>query len=399
MRILVVCQHYWPEAFQVTEVAEAFAADGHEVAVLTGLPNYPSGIIPEEYKRGRNREQKRNGVTIVRAPLLPRRRGPLGLAVNYYSFSLSAKGIARRLPEGFDVVMAYQLSPVMMMAPAVEYAKMHAVPLLVYCCDLWPESMKVILGDRFGFLLEHYRKVSGRLYRAADAVAVQSPAFVDYLSQTHGIPRSKMRFVPQFATGSDSLVPVQPHDGVNFVITGNIGRAQDMPTILTAFSLMKHTDGVRLHVVGEGPCLEESKELAIALGISDRVVFYGRRPVEEMPAFYAMADAFVIALDGSSWVGTTIPARLQGYMSAGRPVLAAIDGGAADVIAESACGAAVPAGDSVALACLLDRFLADPLVFSECGLRGRCYFEERFDKARYMASLYAMMDEMIEENK
>ena len=66
MKVLVVCQHYWPENFRVTEICEALVQRGHQVTALVGLPNYPTGVIPDEYRRFRNRRQQRNGVEIRR---------------------------------------------------------------------------------------------------------------------------------------------------------------------------------------------------------------------------------------------------------------------------------------------------------------------------------------------
>lgn len=397
MRILVTTQHYWPETFQVIDFAEALVAAGHEVTVLTGLPNYPAGVVPEQYRHGRNRRQERNGVSIERAWLVPRGSDALRLAVNYYSFAMSASRLARKLEGRFDVVIAYQTSPVMMVEPGVAYSRKHRVPLIIYCCDLWPESMKVMLGNRFKGLLSHYSKVSKRLYGAADAIAVQSPAFIDYLSSVHSIPRERIRYVPQFSTGSSDYVDPVPHSGVNFVISGNVGRAQDMPVVLRAVSKMGVEKGFAVHVVGTGPCLDESIALAGELGISDRVVFHGRRPVEEMPSFYATADAFILALDGSSWVGTTVPSRLQGYMAAGRPVLAAINGGARSVIEESGCGFCVAAGDEDGLAKLLERFVRDPSICSGFGERAHAYFEGHFGKERYVESMIGLADDLCKD--
>lgn len=400
MKILITTQHYWPETFQITDFAEALASAGHEVTVLTGLPNYPSGVVPEEYRRGRNRSQSRNGVSIKRAWLIPRGNDPLKLAVNYYSFALSSSRLAKKLNESFDVVIAYQTSPVMMVSPGVAYAKRHRVPLIIYCCDLWPESMKVMLGNRFKLVFVHYAKVSKRLYATADAIAVQSPSFIDYLSSKHAIARDRIRFIPQFATGSSDYVEPRSHSGINFMISGNIGRAQDMPVVLQAIAKMRTVDAdFTLHVVGAGPCLEESISLAKKLGVDNHVVFYGRRPVEQMADFYAITDAFVLALNGSSWVGTTIPSRLQGYMAAGRPIFAAINGGAKEVIEESGCGLVVSAGDSDGLAVLLDQFIADPSLYAECGKRAHDYFEVKFNKENYVKSMCDLATELCESRK
>ncbi|OUO91811.1 hypothetical protein B5F40_02975 [Gordonibacter sp. An230] len=398
MRILAVCQHYWPEDFQVTAVCEDLAARGHDVTVLAGLPNYPSGVVPPEYRRGGRRREERGGVSIVRAWEVGRRPGALGLAANYYSFALSAKRLAGRLDDGFDVVFAYQLSPVMMAVPAVAYKRLHGAPLLLYCCDLWPESMKVMIGERFPWLLERYRRVSKEIYAAADVIAVQSSAFCEYFERVHSISGEAVRYVPQFASdeylGED--FSREPSDRVNLVLMGNMGRAQNLPVVVSAFARMRNRDRATLHLVGDGACLGQAKRLAAELGVGEDVVFHGRRPYSEMPRYYRMADACVLSLSGDSWVGATLPSRLQGYMAAGKPVLAAIGGGARWVIEESGCGRAVDPGDVEGYASIMDEFVEGRSAFDGCGERGRAYFAEHFTRARHVDAIEGMLEELAE---
>jgi len=118
MKILVICQHYWPEPFQITEICEELVARGHEVTAVVGLPNYPSGVIPIEYKHFRNRNQVKNGVHINRCFEVGRKNSKLGLAINYCSYMFSACHKVLWLKHDYDVVYAYSTSPVLMSLPA-----------------------------------------------------------------------------------------------------------------------------------------------------------------------------------------------------------------------------------------------------------------------------------------
>lgn len=117
MRILVVTQYYWPEYFQVTYECEELVRRGHSVTVLTGLPNYPSGSIQRDYRWGRNRRQRKNGVDIIRVPLIARGKNPLRLALNYHSFAWFSSRIIHKLPRNYDVVYVPEVSPVTMIEP------------------------------------------------------------------------------------------------------------------------------------------------------------------------------------------------------------------------------------------------------------------------------------------
>lgn len=399
MKVLVVSQYYWPEHFQVTDECEELVARGHEVTVLTGLPNYPSGRIPKEYRKGQNRRQEKAGVKIIRAGLIERGSNPMQLALNYHSFAFAASRLVSSLESDFDVVYVPEISPVTMIEPAVRYKKMHNVPLLVYCCDLWPESLKNILGNRFGFIVKLYQGISRRLYCSADIVAVQSPAFLDYMEMIHGISRKDMTYLPQFA--DDSYLNKEfkaDHIGINFLVMGNMGKAQDIPVVLNAISMMPSEFQFTVHFVGEGSFLSQACTLAEELNLGSRAVFHGRRPYDEMPQFYGIADACILTLNGDSWIGTTIPSRLQGYMAAGKPILAAVNGGSAMVIRDSRCGKSVKAGDTKGLAALMQEFIANPEVFSGSGDNGKHYFASHFTKARHMDELENMLLALMERN-
>ena len=124
MKVLFVCQHYWPEQFQTTDICEELVRRGHDVTALVGIPNYPTGIVPEEYRMGRNREQTRNGVRIVRAEEVPRKPGVVGLAKNYWSYMSGADNRLHELESSYDIIFAYQISPVLMAEPAMRAKKL-----------------------------------------------------------------------------------------------------------------------------------------------------------------------------------------------------------------------------------------------------------------------------------
>lgn len=395
MRVLMVCQHYWPEHFQITEVCEELVARGHEVTALVGIPNYPTGVVPEEYRDGKNREQVRNGVRIVRCEEMPRKNGVLGLARNYLSYAASATRKVKGLGVSFDIVFAYQITPVLMAAPAARMRRRAGTPMILYCADIWPDAVKALLPERAGFLMPLVKAVSTRIYRASDAIATNSEAYIDCFEQVHGIDREKLSYVPQYAEDSylDMDLSAPPSSATRFLIMGNIGKLQDTLCALKAVELLKHRDDFLVHVVGTGSRIEECESYVREHGLASHVEFHGRRPFEEMPGFYRMADACLLTLNvpGAPWISSTLPSRLQGYMAAGKPILAAINGSASRVIAESGCGVSVAAGDSVALASAMEGFIDDKVRYESCGEAGRVYFKAHFTKQRYMDDIERLL--------
>ncbi len=402
MRILVFCQRYWPEQFQVTDICEGLASRGHEVTVVCGLPNVAvpegrQGRVMTSYRRGANRLQTRNGVRIVRAFEVGRRTGIVWRVANYYSYWKTALAAAERADGEYDVVFSYQLSPGMMAVPASEYAKKHGLPFYLYCCDLWPESLKATLGDRFPAVIEHYGRICRSAYLAADRIGVQSPSFEDYLVNYHGVDGDRVSFYPHFSTDGCISVPVEPHEGFNVVFMGNMGRVQGIQTMLDAMELLPTESGVTLHFVGDGVLLSEAKDRVASGDLRGRVVFHGRQPVERLKQYYSIADACILSLEGETLIGGTIPSKLQGYMSAGRAVIAAVSGGARWVVEESGCGIAVDPGDIAATAEAILTLANDQCLRVEMGERGRIYAEAHFTKAVYLDSLEKQLSCIVKE--
>ena len=397
MKVLFVCQHYWPEQFQTTDICEELVRRGHDVTALVGIPNYPTGIVPEEYRMGRNREQTRNGVRIVRAEEVPRKPGVVGLAKNYWSYMSGADNRLHELESSYDIIFAYQISPVLMAEPAMRAKKLFGAPVMLYCADIWPDAVKAMLPKKIEFLMPIIKVISTCIYRGADTIATNSSAYIDCFEQVHGINRSRCQYVPQYADDGylNMDLTAEPSEKIRFMVMGNIGKLQYLRVLMKAVDFLKERNDFELHIVGDGSVLEECKEFVVSHNLDNHVIFHGRHPVKKMPEFYRKADACVLTLHvpGAPWISSTLPSRLQGYMAAGKPVIAAIDGSAAKVIADSGCGASVAATDSMGLASLMEDFIDNRQKYEKCGDKGRDYFIRNFTRDRYMNKIESLLIE------
>ena len=411
MKILVVCQYYYPESFKVTDVCEALAADGHDVTVLTGLPNYPTGIVPDEYK-GKNsahRDEIVNGVRVVRCYERGRGKGAVNLALNYASFYFSAMRAVKKMPKDFDVVFSYQLSPVFMALPARWYKLKRKVPMFLYCSDLWPESLKVYIKGESNPVFKWVKGVSRKVYDAADSIATQSDVFVDYLNEVHEVPRDMLKYIPNFADEAYLKEEFTKADNgyVDLMFMGNIGVAQDLEDVTEGFAEAKKTiseSGIknclgddiklRLHIVGGGVRLDAIKELAKKLEIEESVIFYGQRPQEEMPDFYRKADACIVSLKADNKIGLTLPAKVQGYMAAGKPILGMINGSCMKVIDEAKCGYCVPAGDVDGFSKAIVDFAVKKTEYGILGENARNYFLANFRKDTHVKAIEEELEKL-----
>lgn len=358
MKILVVCQYYYPEPFRISDICEELAKRGHEVTVVTGVPNYPEGIIYDEYKRGKKRREIINGVKVQRCFTIGRRTGTIFRFLNYYSYAISSCLHINRMKELFDVVYVNQLSPVMMAYAGIRAKKKWKIPLIMYCLDLWPESL-VAGGIRKGSkLYQLFHRISKNIYRKADKLLVTSRMFSEYFEQQFGIEKEQISYLPQYAEEIFcASVEENTKDTIDLTFAGNIGTVQSVDTILKAAAVLKDKhENLRWHIVGGGIELENMKKLADELQLSN-VVFHGRRPVEEMPKFYAMSDAMLITMKDEPVLSMTLPGKVQSYMAAGKPILGAINGETSKVIAEAKCGYCCNAEDAAGLVQIVEEFV------------------------------------------
>ncbi len=388
MRILAVSQYYWPEPFNVSEICEELASRGHEVTVLTGLPNYPEGEYYEGYSAKGPLREAHNGVSILRVSDKPRHKGAIARVINYYSFAILGKAAARKLSNQFDVILAFTISPVMSAEPANVAAKHLGIPVINYVIDLWPECLLAGGVRRDSLAFKYYRGVSKRIYGGADSFLVTSPGFVPYLTNLLGRDINAV-FLPQFAEDSffddeETSVPDgYPTDKFNFTFAGNVGTAQSVDTIVRAAALTKSSEGLLFHIVGDGSELSHCKEIAGELSCNN-VVFHGRHDITEMPSFYAASDAMIASFADMPVLALTLPRKVQSYMAAGKPVIATAPGETRRVIEEARCGSVCDPENPEQLveAC---RSIAkiDSTEREAMGFRGREYCKEKYARDRF----------------
>ena len=385
MKLLVVCQHYFPEPFTLPDICKTLVDRGHEVDVITGVPNYPMGIIYEDYRHGKRREEIIDGVKVHRTFTIGRRNNVLFRMLNYYSFALSSSIYAAKQKKEYDAVLVNQLSPIMMACAGVKYKKKHGTRLVFYTLDLWPESL-IAGGIKRGSLIYRvFDRISRRLYRQADRILVTSRNFIPYLEKQHGIPKQRLAYLPQYAEDLFKPEDCPKKDTVDLTFAGNVGKMQSVNTIIEAAALLKDVECLRIHVVGDGSDLENCKAKAQALECTN-VLFHGRKPKEEMPAFYKSSDAMLVTMKDDPLISLTLPGKVQSYMAAGKPIIGAIGGEAAEVIRESGCGLACPPEDAEALAAGIRRFLEENTA-AVYGANARKYYDANFTKAHFIENL------------
>lgn len=397
-KILVVAQYYYPEPFRVTDICEELVKNGYEVKVVTCFPNYPEGEIYEGYTHLAHQDEVVNGVDVHRCSVIPRKHGIFFRMLNYYSFVRQATRYIRsndcvsKSGENFDLVFVNQTAPVLMAQPAISYSRKYHVPILMYTLDLWPEWLSGVGIGESTPPFQYYKHVSKKIYSAMDRIVVSSRAYTKRLYDRFNISQSKMEYLPQYAedlfTPSSLRTETQQ---TNLLFAGNVGVMQSLDTVIRAAKILAQ-DNVIIHIVGDGSELEHLKALQETLDVKN-VIFHGRHDVSEMPAFYEQADAMLVTLIANPSISLTLPGKVQSYMAAGKPIIAAADGETQLVIKDAKCGYFGPAEDAEELAGNIKLFINEDKA-QLLGKNARDYYEKNFSKAKFMQHFMRIVDEM-----
>jgi glycosyltransferase involved in cell wall biosynthesis len=404
VRILVVSQYFWPENFRVNDLVKEWVGRGHDVTVLTGIPNYPSGKVFEDYRSDPKAFENFFGARIVRVPMLPRGKGALSLILNYLSFVLGGSlwGPWRLRHVESDVIFVFEPSPVTVGLPAILLGKLKRAPVVFWALDLWPETLSAMGVVRSPRVLNWIGLMVRFIYNRCTLILGQSRGFLGSIAKYCSDPE-KIKYFPSWAEdvfSEDSVLPAPEvtyeQSRFNIVFAGNIGEAQDMPAVLDAIESLKENHDLRWIIIGDG---RKSKWLAAQIAkrnLHKNVTLVGRFPVERMPSFYAHADLLLVSLKRDPVFSMTIPGKVQSYLMSGIPLVGMLDGEGALVIKEANAGMVCGAGDSLGLAntvlTLAKMTKEERLVL---GINGRQYAKQEFDRVELMNRLDSLLYEAI----
>lgn len=408
LNILVVTHYFWPEQFRISDLVWELSARGHAVSVLTGMPNYPGGTLFDGYRWWRRWREKSHGVVIHRTPIFLRRRARgWQLALNYFSFAISGSLLGpwyfRR--RSFDVIFVYVPSPFTVGIPAIVMRRLKKAPMLFWVQDLWPESLAAAGAVQSRMVLNLVGKMVRMIYRRCDRVLVQSEAFVEP-AVAAGAERSHTHYYPNWAEAFYRPLPPtslkvggrQVPAGFRVMFAGNLGEAQSLETIIGAAALLKTEKQIHWVILGDGRRRTWMEREVMRLNIGSNFHFLGIHAGERMPSFFAAADAMLVTLKADPVFAQTIPSKVQSYMSCGRPIVAALNGEGARVIADAEAGLVAGADNIAGLADAVVALYKMPLQEREqLGRNGRAYYEQHFDRDMLIRRLELWMQQLTED--
>ncbi len=417
MKILYVSQYFPPEmgapAARATELAHHWAQAGHEVSILTGFPNHPTGVVPEEW-RARVRRLTYNetvdGAHVYRTWLwpLPNRKAHERMR-NYASFCISAALRGMIIPRP-DVIIA--TSPQLLVGLSgwwLSFAREGTpqIPFVFEVRDLWPESLIAVgVGDENSLLHRTLAKIAGFLYEKADRIVVVSPAFREPLIRNWKVPPEKIAvvengvetdlFAPQ-PESSNSDIRRQLNAEGKFIACyiGTIGNAHGLDTLLDAAATLQHTQpNILFLLIGEGAEKARIKSLSQSRGLAN-ILFLDQQPREKIPAFISASDASLVLLKKTDVFKTVIPTKMLEFMSCARPVILGVEGQARLMVEEAEAGLAIEPENAEELVRAVQKLAENPEFGAKLGRNGREYIQRNYSRRKTAENYIQVLQQLF----
>lgn len=343
MKLLVISQYYYPEQFRINDICEEWVKRGYKVTVLTGIPNYPKGKFYKGYTFLKRRKEVINGVEVIRIPIIPRGKNSIMLILNYISFVISGFLFAKFTRREYDIVFTYEVSPITQALPGIWYAKRKKIESVLYVMDLWPESIELATGKKNNGIFKILDKLVNYIYNNTDKILTSSESFRDDIIKK-GQQMKKVEFWPQYAeefyyNNNSVIEEIEKEKAFKIVFTGNIGQAQGLDILIgTAKILKEKKENIVFYLIGNGRAKENLKIKIQENNIEEVIKLINQKPAKEIPSYINACDATFISLKSNEISEKILPAKLQTYLAAGKPIIGCAKGEIEKIIDKSKSG-------------------------------------------------------------
>jgi len=394
-------------AGRAAELSRLWVEEGHEVTVLTGFPNHPTGVVPTEYRAKLlhlTAHENYNGVQVIRTWLLPfPNRKAYERMLNYSSFCVSSalSGVFAPQP---DVVIAS--SPQLLVGLSGWWlARCKRVPFVFEVRDLWPESLAAVgAGNASSMLHRSLARIAGFLYQNCDCLVIVTPAFKDHIVEQYGIRPEKI-WVVENGVDTTLFRPRTPDPSFRFkwnadnrfVVSyiGTLGMAHGLETVVEAAScLQTAAPEVLFLLVGEGAEKERIAAMVRSRGLTN-VRFVGQQPRESIPDYISSSDVCLVPLKRAELFKTVLPTKMLEFMACARPVILGVDGHARKVLEDANGGIVIPPENPEALVKAILRLAADRTLRETMGSSARQYVLQNFSRQQTANAYLDVLEDLL----
>ena len=402
-RVLIVSQNFYPEFFKSNDIASDLVERGYEVDVLTGIPNYPEGVFPKGYGVFKKRVDEYNGAKIYRAYQIPRGRkaSSIRLSINYLSFVFTSTFWILFYfvwKNRYDAIIVHQTSPVTQAWPAILLGKLKHIPIYTWVLDIWPDSVLSTINSDNKFIKKPLDWFTDWMYSSSSKILISSPRFKELVNRNYDYSAKIVDF-PNWSEDIVSMplqtIPSLPK-GFTIMMAGNIADGQGISDVILAIEELKKYSDINWVFVGGGALLQWLKDYVAEHSLEKNVLVLGRYPFECMSAFYSAADVMLLTLKRSicPHLNATIPARVQSYLSAGKPIVGMAGEGVQALVNDHKCGLIAPSGDYKSLAKNILTLYQDRQMIEDMGRKSRALFEQYYTRGVCLDNLVEIINKV-----
>jgi len=337
--ILIVTEVFYPEEFNIDDVALLWRGKGYDVDVLTMTPTYPESVVFDGYKNKFYQKEVWQGINIYRIKAVTGYKTSLIKKLLKYSwFMMGGSIMALFLGKKYDYILGFNAGSLMSMLPAVIICKLYKKPLTLWVQDVWPESVYAYGFKKTKILSFFLDKFVKFIYHSSDNIAISCKGFESKL-KPYVTNSATFRYLPNWAIDLDmdsDPIKLNEDEKVQFTFAGNTGKVQNLENIIQAFNKLsgEYLKKAQLNIIGDGSELEKLKYI----NATDNVIFYGRKPRSEMMKYYKASNFLIVSLVNKPIFSVTVPGKFQTYIAAKKPILAIINGDTADIVKDNNLG-------------------------------------------------------------
>lgn len=333
-KALIIGEAFYPEDFLINDLVKQWKLEGYEMEVLTSSPSYPYGKVFEGYRNKLYQATDFEGIKVHRFPVVEGYQDSTILKVlNYLSFVFFSFWVVLLIGRRFDRVFVYQTGPLTVALPGVWIKKLFGAKLTIWTQDLWPDTVYAYGFKKTKFLKWVLNNLVGHVYRNCDHIFISCKGFEERIREY--VSDRPIRWVPNWPIIIfEKVEPIKLPGKFNFTFTGNIGKVQNLINVVKAFKPVeqKYPEAF-LNLVGNGSYMTEVKASVEELKLQN-VHFPGRRPVEEMPAYFEASDVLFLSLVDYPIYDYMIPSKFPTYLTAQKPIFAIMKGEVPKMVAE-----------------------------------------------------------------
>ena len=410
MKILMLTQYFYPEVgatqTRIYEFARNLINHGHEVTVITEVPNHPIGIVHEQYQGRLFIREEVDGIRVTRVWVWARQKKNFFNRIMFYLSYMVMSFFAGLYDRGrYDIIFATS-PPLFVGVSGYLLSIFKRCRFVLDVRDLWPAAATA-LGElsnkRIIFLAEKIERI---LYKNADAIVAVTHGFCDYIRRNGG-ERSRIHYIPN-GTVVDMFRPTEPDEELkrslglqgHFIVTfaGTLGIAQGLWSLIHAAKLLRHYENITLLFIGDGPVKKNLIELTRELRLNN-IFFHPQVPVSNINPYLNISDVLLVSLKDDRIFDTFIPSKMFDFMACGKPIILSVDGEARRIFEEAEAGLWVPPENFYEMSDAIVRFYEDPSLCRRCGEKGRSHVIKNFSRSEQSGKLEKVFRELLEKER